>query len=81
MPGLIDTFDQDYQNCFKEIFKTIVFSHRHNKIDDFMTESARHMMSIVRDPMYKYSKPAENRFFSVPQLSFLFVIYARNLDA
>jgi hypothetical protein len=46
-----------------------------------MTESARHMMSIVRDPMYKYSKPAENRFFSVSQLSFLFVIYARNLDA
>ncbi len=39
------------------------------------------MMSIVRDPMYKYSKPAENRFFSVSQLSFLFVIYARNLDA
>jgi len=31
---------------------------------------------IVRDTMYKYSKKAEEKFFSMPILAFLFICFA-----
>lgn len=37
--------------------------------------------SIVRDTMYKYSQKAHQRFFSVPELSFLFIYFASNQKA
>ena len=34
--------------------------------------------SYVREVMYKYSKKAEERFFQVPELAFLFVHFTQN---
>uniref|UniRef100_A0A7S3IN23 Uncharacterized protein n=1 Tax=Strombidium inclinatum TaxID=197538 RepID=A0A7S3IN23_9SPIT len=64
----------------------IVFSHRYNKGDRFIHEveqafdegSTRNPIdfSIVRDVMYKYSRKAQDRFFSFPIQSFLFASFA-----
>lgn len=69
----------------------IVFSHRYNKGDKFINEalevqkqSAEDEMqkrldidfTIVRDVMYKYSKKAQDRFFSYPIESFIFAAFA-----
>lgn len=67
----------------------IVFSHRYNKGDKFISEAlevneSRDEMqkrldidfTIVRDVMYKYSKKAQDRFFSYPIESFIFAAFA-----
>ena len=36
--------------------------------------------AVVRDTMYKYSKKAEDRFFSEPMLAFFFLYFARSSD-
>ncbi len=69
----------------------IVFSDRYNKGDKFISEalevqkqSADDEMqkrldidfTIVRDVMYKYSKKAQDRFFSYPIESFIFAAFA-----
>ena len=41
---------------FVELLKVLVLQHRHNKKDDFLTDSLIDF-SVVRDPSYKYSKP------------------------
>jgi hypothetical protein len=47
----------------------ILHSHRYKKVEEFTKEKD---FSIVRDPMYKYSTEAKNRFFSDPWLAFFF---------
>jgi len=47
----------------------IVFSHRYSKEDKFIIEAEQEYnslvdFSIVRDVMYKYSKKAQDRYFS-----------------
>lgn len=64
----------------------IVFSHRYNKGDKFIQEAEQMAeqdpncqpidFSIARDVMYKYSKKAQDRFFSHPIESFLFAAFA-----
>ena len=63
----------------------IVFSHRYSKGDKFILESEAcansQMMSpidftIIRDTMYKYSKKAQDRYFSFPIESFLFAAFS-----
>ena len=63
----------------------IVFSHRYSKGDKFILESeAAHNkfnktpidFTIVRDTMYKYSKKAQDRYFSFPIESFLFAAFS-----
>jgi len=63
----------------------IVFSHRYCKGDKFIIEaetlakannSTPIDFSIVRDTMYKYSKKAQDRFFSFPIESFLFAAFS-----
>lgn len=68
----------------------IVFSHRYNKGDKFISEALevqndseddmQHGLdidfTIVRDVMYKYSKKAQDRFFSYPIESFIFAAFA-----
>jgi len=34
--------------------------------------------AIIRDPMYKYSHKAKNKFFEQPTLSFIFLWFAQN---
>ena len=53
----------------------VVHSHRHNKDDTFISEMTIDF-SLVRDTMYKYSKKAQEKFFSFPVFAFLFVWFA-----
>jgi hypothetical protein len=60
----------------------IVFSHRYCKGDLFIHEAINNVnensidFSIVRDVMYKYSKKAQDRFFSHPIDAFLFATFS-----
>jgi len=58
----------------------ICFSHRYNKGDRFIQEQENEPhaidFSIVRDVMYKYSKKAQDRYFSYPIEAFLFAAFA-----
>ena len=47
---------------FVTMLMVVVHSHRHNKEDDFISETSIDF-SLVRDTMYKYSKKAQERFF------------------
>lgn len=63
----------------------IVFSHRYCKDDVFIKDSIRsdgeYMdFSIIRDVMYKYSKKAQDRFFSYPIEAFFFSAFALSED-
>ena len=59
----------------------IVFSHRYIKGDKFLLEAQADSenkidFTIVRDVMYKYSKKAQDRFFSFPIEAFFFATFA-----
>lgn len=55
----------------------LIHSHRHNKKEEFLVKQADKLdFSVVRDTMYKYSKKAQQRFFSHPVLAFLFGQFA-----
>lgn len=57
----------------------LVHSHRHNKDDPFINNLEKKVdFSLVRDTMYKYSKKAQERFFSYPIFAFMFAYFAQN---
>lgn len=53
----------------------ILFSHRYTKNDRFICEKAIEF-DIIRDVMYKYSKKAQDRYFSYPVECFMFAAFA-----
>lgn len=53
----------------------VLFSHRYTKNDKFIVEQNIDF-DIVRDVMYKYSKKAQDRYFSFPVECFLFAGFA-----
>ena len=66
---------------------TIVFSHRYSKGDKFIREAEAESkncgcsespidFSIIRDVMYKYSKKAQDKYFSYPIMAFFFAAFA-----
>mmetsp|Transcript_7809 Transcript_7809/g.13096 ORF Transcript_7809/g.13096 Transcript_7809/m.13096 type:complete len:141 (-) Transcript_7809:495-917(-) len=68
-----------------------LFSHRHTKVDQFIVETRERVNSlakefpfmhmdftVVRDVMYKYSKKAQERFFSFPIETYFFVKFAQS---
>lgn len=72
-PGLLESMSSDAEvQEYLKILEQVVFCHRFNKQDAFLTASPLIDYSIVRDPMYKYSKVAQENFFKVPVLTFLF---------
>lgn len=54
-PGLFETLSEKARFEFIELVKLLVLSHRHNKNDEFLADPLVDF-SIVREPMYKYSK-------------------------
>ena len=57
-PGLIESLPPGQaQFEFLELFKLLVFSHRHNKNDSYLQDPLV-SFAVVREPMYKYSKQA-----------------------
>lgn len=62
------------------MLKMLMFCHRHQKNDSYL-EHTPVDFSIVREPMYKYSRLAQDRFFQLPEFAFLFAIFAQTRDA
>lgn len=58
----------------------LVFSHRHNKNDSYLDNPIVDF-TIVREPMYKYSKHSQERFFDLPTYAFLFRWFSQSPDA
>lgn len=80
-PGLIESMPSGAAQAeFIELFKLLVFSHRHNKNDPYLQDPLV-SFSVVREPMYKYSKQAQERFFDHPSFAFLFLWFGQNPDA
>ena len=66
-----------------EMVAMVVLSHRHNKEDTIARKEDQRKdydFTIVRDTMYKYSKKAQERFFKIPSLAFLFISFASSRD-
>lgn len=64
-------------NEYLELLKLIVFSHRHNKNDAYL-DNLIVDFQVVREPMYKYSKLAQVRFFEYAPFAFLFAWFAKD---
>ena len=63
-----------------ELIKLLVFSHRHNKNDKYLQDPLI-PFQIIRDPMYMYSRNAQNKFFDYSTFSFLFAWFESNPQA
>ena len=68
-----------FQAEFITMLMVVVHSHRHNKDDAFISE-VNIDFSLVRDTMYKYSKKAQERFFSYPIFAFLYAWFATSKE-
>ena len=69
--GLLPNLSQKAKFEFIELVKLLVFSHRHNKNDDYL-KNPLIPFNIIRDPMYMYSRNSQNKFFSYSTYAFLF---------
>ena len=78
--GLMETLTPKAQFEFIDLVKLLVFSHRHNKNDPYLKDSLIDF-DVVRDPMYKYSKNSQDKFFNFPAYSFLFAYFTRLPEA
>lgn len=79
-PGLVSKMTNETKFEFIELVKLLVFSHRHNKNDSYLQNSLVDF-SIVREPMYKYSRVAQEKIFSYPAYTFLFAWFALRPEA
>lgn len=78
MPGLMESMESNRQIVeFLQIFKQVVFCHRYAKNEDFLDNPVI-SFDLIRDPMYKYSKKVQDKFFENPVLAFIFVWFAKN---
>lgn len=80
MPTLLASLPVAQRSAFTEMLKLVVFSHRHNKNDAFLANLAVDF-GVVREPMYKYSKVAQERFFEHPTFAFLFAWFSKDKTA
>jgi len=88
LPSLVDFVNSEFKDLlpclaekarieFIDLVKLLVFSHRHNKNDECLKNPLIDF-SIVREPMYKYSRHAQDRFFEYCTFAFLFAWYEAN---
>lgn len=75
MESLPTAFEQQHMN---DLFKMMVYCHRHNK-EDAHLRNVPISFDIVRDPMYKYSRVAQEKFLKMPQFAFLYAIFAKEV--
>lgn len=55
----------------------IAFSHKYKKNDTFLHNFTKEDFDTVRDPLYKYNKIAQQKFFDEPIYAYLFVHFSR----
>lgn len=74
-PGLVESLSEKAAFQFVELVKLLVFSHRHNKNDEYLAHPLVDF-AVVREPMYKYSRHAQEKFFDFSPYAFLFAWFA-----
>lgn len=75
-PGILDSLQtQAQKDNYIELLKMLMFCHRHQKNDAYLANTPVDF-SVVREPMYKYSRVAQDRFFKLPEFAFLFAFFA-----
>ena len=79
-PGLLDSLSKQASFEFVELVKLLVFSHRHNKNDEYLKDPLIDF-ATVREPMYKYSRQAQNNFFDFGTFAFLFAWFEARPEA
>ena len=80
-PGLIKSMTSEAARFdFQELVKLLLFSHRHNKNDAYLSNPPV-PFSLVRGPMYQYSKQAQEEFLDLPAYSFLFLWFRHSPEA
>lgn len=79
-PGLLEKLPAKAQAEMTELVKLLVFTHRHNKNDPYLADPVIDF-TTVREPMYKYSRQAQEKFFDYPVYSFLFAWFATSPHA
>lgn len=57
-----------------------MFAHRHNKNDEYLKDRLIDF-TTVREPMYKYSRSAQDKFFDYATFAFLFAWFETNPQA
>lgn len=78
--GLFDLMSETLRKEFVELLKLLVFSHRHNKNDVYL-QNPLVDFALVREPMYKYSRTAQEKYFEYPTFAFLFMWFSCSPDA
>jgi len=73
-PSLLESFDAQQGNLFKELLKLVSLSHRYNKDHEVLANPVIPFDSI-RDTAYKFSERAKDKFFEQPLLAFMFAWY------
>lgn len=72
-PGLLESLSSEQAKIeFIELLKLLVLAHRHNRNDEFLANPLV-AFNTVREPMYKYSKQAQDNFFAMSTYAFLFM--------
>ena len=80
-PGLLGRLTTEKAKSeFIQLLKLLVFAHRHAKNDEHLMDRLVEF-TIVRDPMYKYSREAQKTFFSFATFSFLFAWFEASPQA
>ena len=79
-PGLLPTLSEKAKFELIELIKLLVFSHRHNKNDAYLQDPLIDF-ATVREPMYKYSRHAQDKFFDYGTYAFLFAWFDANPKA
>lgn len=77
---MFDVINDTLKEEFVELLKLLVFSHRHNKNDAHLQNPVVDF-TIVREPMYKYSRSAQEKYFDYPTFAFLFAWFASSPEA
>lgn len=75
-PKLLQALGDNAQE-YIDYLKIVVVCHRYKKPYPYLKNLVADF-SLVREPMYKYSKPAQARFFKVDVFSFLFAWFAKD---
>ena len=78
-PGLIDKLSQPAFSEFVELVKLLVFQVRHNANDDHLKDPLV-PFSVIRDPMFNYSKQSQDNFFNLSTYAFLFAWFETNSE-
>mmetsp|Transcript_1108 Transcript_1108/g.1113 ORF Transcript_1108/g.1113 Transcript_1108/m.1113 type:complete len:170 (+) Transcript_1108:1159-1668(+) len=75
------SLEPHWKNEFQNSLILLVMSHQYAKEESISSMISSLDFSIIRDPMYKYSKKTEDRFFDHSPLAYLFWWFSSRAQA